>query len=269
MESTAGLAGDRAIGARLGAGALAAGWAVLFFGLIDLSVSVVPSAYPEFARFIVLEASWGLLYTVLVPAPLVAWAVRPVPWVGPQVVGIAAAVLVSGVAARAWGQVVVALLVTACAAFPRMWRPGPRWSFRPLVTQPAYWPVTILSTVAGVGAVVHAAQVLEQARSGEPDDNTWGLMHLPMQAAFALGVAVAAAVAVLALANGAAGWWFAIVPPAACAIWFGVVSATHPEHVGSLGLLAGRGVAGWGIAILVAQWTTGCAVVRSGAGRAD
>jgi hypothetical protein len=43
------------------------------------------------------------------------------------------------------------------------------------------------------------------------DDETWYLMHLPMQAGFALAVPVAAAVAVLALANGVAGWWFAVV----------------------------------------------------------
>jgi hypothetical protein len=54
------------------------------------------------------------------------------------------------------------------------------------------------------GALVHAWNVLDASRRGVRDDDTWYLMHLPMQAGFALAVPVAAAVAVLALANG--GW---------------------------------------------------------------
>jgi hypothetical protein len=79
-------------------------WAVFFFGIIDFLVAIVPSEFPEFMPFVVLETSWGLLYTFLLPVPLMAWAVRPAGWVGPQVVGIGAAVLAAGVAALAWGK---------------------------------------------------------------------------------------------------------------------------------------------------------------------
>jgi len=89
-------------------------------------------------------------------------------------------------------------------------------------------------------------------------------MPLPMQAGFALAVPVAAAVAVLALANGVVGWWFAIVPPAGCALWFGAVSVKYPELVGSLGGLHGGLVAGWGLAVAVALWTTGFWATRAG-----
>lgn len=99
--------------------------------------------------------------------------------------------------------------------------------------------------------------VLNTARSGVRDDETWSLMHLPMQAGFALAVPAAAAIAVLALANGVAGWWFAIVPPAGCAVWFGAVSAEHPGLVGSLGELTGLLAAGWGLVVAVALWATG------------
>jgi hypothetical protein len=248
----------------VGASVVALIWAVFFFGIIDFLVAIIPSEFPDFMPFVVLETSWGLLYTFLLPMPLIAWAVRPAGWVGPQVAGIAAAVLVAGVAALAWGQVFVALLVGASAAFPRMWRPAPRWSLRRPLATPAFWPVDALVAVAMGAALVHAWDVLDAARSGVGDDETWYLMHLPMQAGFALAVPVVAAVAVLALANGVAGWWFAIVPPAGCAMWFGVVSARYPEVVGSLGELPGLFAAGWGIAVAVALWGTGLRATRDG-----
>ena len=264
MATTAGLGtADRAVGSRLGAGVVALIWAVFFFGIIDFLVAIIPSEFPDFMRFVVLETSWGLLYTFLLPVPLIAWAVRPVGWVGPQVAGIAVAVLVAGIAAPAWGQLFVALLVAASAAFPRMWRPPPRWSLsRPLVT-PAFWPVDALGALAMGAALLHAWDVLGAARRGVRDDDTWYLMHLPMQAGFALAVPVAAAVAVLALANQVPGWWFAILPPAGCAMWFGVVSARYPDVVGSLGELLGLCAAGWGVAVAVALWGTGLWATRS------
>ena len=265
MATTTGLdAADRAVGSRVGAGVVALLWAFFFFGIIDFLVAIIPSEFPEFMPFVVLETSWGLLYTFLLPMPLVAWAVRPAGWVGPQVAGIAAAVLLAGIAAPAWGQVFVALVVASSAAFPRMWRPAPRWSLRRPLATPAFWPVDALVALAVAAALVHAWDVLDAARGGVGDDETWYLMHLPMQAGFALAVPAAAAVAVLATANRLAGWWFAIVPPAGCAVWFGAVSARHPEVVGSLGELFGRLAAGWGVAVAGALWVTGSWVARGG-----
>ncbi len=195
----------------------------------------------------VLETSWGLLYTVLLPVPLLAWALRPAGWVGPQIVGIAAAVLAAGMAAAAWGQVFVAFLVAASAAFPRMWRPQPNWSLRLALARPAFWPVDALVGLAIGAALVHVWEVVDAARSGVRDDETWYLMHLPMQAAFALAVPAAAMIGVLALANGVGGWWFAIVPPAGCAMWFGAVSIKYPDAVGSLGDRAGGACSGMGM----------------------
>ena len=215
----------------------------------------------------VLETSWGLLYTVLLPVPLLAWALRPAGWVGPQIVGIAAAVLAAGMAAAAWGQVFVAFLVAASAAFPRMWRPQPKWSFRLALARPAFWPVDALVGLAVGAALVHVWEVVDAARSGVRDDETWYLMHLPMQAAFALAVPAAAMIGVLALANGVGGWWFAIVPPAGCAMWFGAVSIKYPDAVGSLGDRAGRFVLAWGCTVAVALWTTGFLTSRLDGGR--
>ena len=96
--------------------------------------------------------------------------------------------LAAGVAAPARGQVFVPFLVAASAAFPRMWRPWPRWSLIRPLAKPAFWPVDALVALAMGAALVHAWDVLDAARSGVKDDDTWYLMHLPMQAGFALAV---------------------------------------------------------------------------------
>lgn len=160
----------------------------------------------------------------------------------------------------------MALLIAACAAFPRMWRPPPRWLLRRSVEMPAFWPACAVLMLGMCVALVHAWDVLDAARNGVEDDETWYLMHLPMQAGFAIAVPVAAAVAVLALASGVPGWWFAIVPPAGCAVWFGAVSVKYPDVVGSLGELTGWFASGWGIAIAVTLWTAGFLTTRA---RAD
>jgi hypothetical protein len=253
----------RALGPRLGAVVLALFWATAFFGVIDLLVGVIPSEFPEFAPFIVVETSWGLLFTALVPMPLIAWAVRPVGWVGPQVVAVAAGVMVAGIAAAAWGQVLVAVLIAACAGFPQMWRPRPVLAIRRLAMSRTFWPVNALLVIGLAAALVHAWDILRTARTGVKDDDTWYLMHLPMDAGFALAVPAAAGVAVLAMANRMGNWWFAIVPPAASAVWFGVVCATHPDLLGSVGAAAGWCTTAWGLAIAVAVWATG--YVQTGA----
>ena len=258
MSTTAGSgATERAAGSRAAAVAVALWWAVLFFGVIDLLVGIVPSEYEDFSQFIVVETSWGLLYTCLISFPLIAWALRPVRWVGPQIVAVAAAILVAGVTAAAWGQALLAFVVAASAAFPRMWRPRPRWSEARLLVTPAFWPLDALLLIGLGGALWHAWDAVETARSPLVDDDTWGLMHLPMQAGFALAVPAAAAVAVLAVANRVSGWWFAIVPPAVSAVWFGVVCTRYPDLLGSLGETAGWVTVAWGTATPVAVWTTG------------
>jgi hypothetical protein len=51
-------------------------WSVLFFGIIDLTVPFDQD--PRFLDNFLLETGWGLLYTFLVAAPLLALALRPV-----------------------------------------------------------------------------------------------------------------------------------------------------------------------------------------------
>jgi len=229
-------------------------WATVFFGIIDLSV--VPDNDVESYEHYLLATGWGLLFTFLVPLPLLSWAARPQGWNGPQLVAIAAVLLLTGVVALAPGQVLVAALVAGSAAFPGMWRPRPHWSARALA-RPAYWPLDALLAM-GLGAgLMYGWEMLDAARGGVKDDNTHGLMHLPMQAGFGLAVSASAVVAVFALANRVAGWWFAFLPAAISATWMGIVARAYPDHLGSIGEVGGTLTIAWAVAILVVSAGTG------------
>ena len=226
----------------------------VFFGVIDLSV--VPDKNLQFYDHYLLETGWGLLFTFLVPLPLLTWAARPQGWTGPQIAATAASVLLAGLVGLAPGQVLVAALVAGSAAFPGMWQPWPHWSARTLA-RPAYWPLDALLAVGLGAALMYCSQMLETARGGARDDDTLGLMHLPMQAGFGLAIAASAVVAVLALANRVAGWWFAFFPPAISAAWFGVVARAYPDHLGSTGEVGGTLAIIWAAVLLLASAGTG------------
>jgi hypothetical protein len=181
-------------------------WAVLFFGVIDLLVVVIQDEV--FYEHYIVEAGWGLLYTVLVPVPLIAWAVRP-QWLvlAQQVVAAGGAVLMMGVIA--------------------------------------------LVGVSAVAAAVYAWRMLDAAHTGQPDDDTWGLMHLPMQAAF--GVALAAPAA------GAPGWRFAILPAAVSAAWFDAVCVASPTTSAASARSAGSRPSAGGLALAALACGTGTA----------
>jgi hypothetical protein len=248
------------MGARVGAVIVALLWATVFFGIIDLSV--VPDNDRRFYAHYLLETGWGLLFTFLVPLPLLSWAVRPQVWNGPQVAAIAAAVLLAGLVGLAPGQILVALLVAGSAALPRMWQPRRAWLVRSALARPAYWPLDVVVAL-GLGAgLKYGWDMLDAARSGVKDDETWGLMHLPMQAAFGVAVAASAVVALLALANGVIGWWLAFVPAAISAVWFGIVARAYPDHLGSIGEVGGTLTVAWGVALLVVAWGTGVLTQR-------
>ena len=254
---------DGAAGARVGAVFVALFWATVFFGIIDLSV--VPDKDVGFYEHYLLATGWGLLFTFLIPLPLLSWAIRPQAWNGPQVAAIAATVLLAGLVGLAPGQVAVTALVAGSAAFPHMWRPRPSWSVRRALARPAYWPLDAMVAVGVGAALTYGWDMLAAARGSAPDDNTLGLMHLPMQAAFGLAIAASAVVAVLALANGVAGWWFAFVPATLSAAWFGVVARAYPDHLGSIGEVGGTLTIGWGAGLLMVALGTGALTRRTAA----
>jgi len=220
-------------------------WGVPFFGVIDLIT--VPIQDETFYQHYLLETGWGLLYTLLVMVPLILWAVRPRWRVFPhQVFVVAAAVLLAGLLTPAPRQVLVAFLL-ALSVVPslvasRPPAPDPRLGFRGLDRT-----LLVLAALAAVGAAIYAVQMIAAARAGKPDDDTWGLMHLPMQAGFGLALAGTAATTLLATRTHVAGWRLSTLPTAVCAVWFGVVSIVYPDHLGSVGQPAGVAVIVWGV----------------------
>ncbi len=235
---------------RIAAVALALFWGMLFFGLIDLVV--VPLQDHRFYDFYLLETGWGLLYTVLVAVPLVAFAFRPrhlVPL--QQLVVVAAAVLLGGLAALAVRQVVPAVLLATTAMLLSRWSKQRLWPIDGLSLRGADPWLAALVLPAVVGAGLYAARMAHAARIGVPDDDTWWLTHLPMQASFGVALAGSAAVAVFAGGARAPGRRLAAVPAGLSAVWLGAVSTVYPTHLGSLGTAAGVAAIAWGLLFVV------------------
>lgn len=72
---------------------LAAFWAMLGFGVIDLSLLFFPN--PVFAPVMPLEVSWGAFVTFFLVVPLATTAVRPAAFWGAVGLGLIAAVIVT------------------------------------------------------------------------------------------------------------------------------------------------------------------------------
>jgi len=220
-------------------------WGVPFFGVIDLIT--VPIQDETFYEHYLIETGWGLLYTLLVMVPLILWAVGPQWRVFPQqVMVVAAAVLLTGLVTPAPRQVLVALLL-ALSVVPSLVASRTLWPVRGLSLRGADRTLFVLAALAAAGAVTYALQMIAAAHAGKPDDDTWGLMHLPMQAAFALALAGSASTTVLAGGAKAPGWRLSTLPTAVCAVWFGGVSIVYPDHLGSVGQPAGFAVIVWGV----------------------
>jgi hypothetical protein len=220
----------------------------LFFGIIDLLVLVGQD--DRFFAHYLLETGWGLLYTALVMVPLLLWAVDPrADVLLQQVLVVAISVLVTGLAALALGQVLAAAFLAASALGPGALA---RRSLRPrsgLSLRGANPWLASLALVAVAAALLYAVAMIRAAHDGTPDDETWGLMHLPMQAGFGLALAGSALVGVSAAASGQARWRWPLMLAAVSAVWFGVVSMLYPEHLGSLGAIGGAACVGWGFAV--------------------
>lgn len=220
----------------------------MFFGVIDLSVVI---AHDErFRGFYLLETGWGLLYTVLVGLPLVGFALRPRSAVAlQQVFVVGVAVLAGAAVAPAPAQVVPGLLLAGTAVGLSGWS-GHGWvPLRGLTVRGVDLRMVVLVVVVVVAAVAYAVQVLHAAGTGEPDDETWGLRHLPMQASFGLSVAAAAGLSALARAAHRSGWQVPAASAAVSAGWFGLVSFAYPDLLGSLGRPTGVATICWGLTL--------------------
>ena len=257
-------------GARWGALLVAFWSAVMFYGAIDLAV--VPTQDDGFYDSYLLETGWGILFTFLVPLPLVLFAVHLEQLVHVhQLLAVSAGIVLASLFAPSAGQLVLglflagvgALLLVVAAGRPRV----PRWwrtagGARGLAGQvePA---LTVLALVALVAGIAYAVDTTRALHDGETDDITWNLRHLPMQAALGLALAGTALVTAAGAGIRAAGWRASAVTPALSAAWLGVVSVLYPDHTASLGSAGGVAAAVWGALFLGTAL-----VVRRRSGRA-
>ena len=177
------------------AGICALFWAVGFFGLADLGV--VAHNSPGWESSVVLEASWGSLFTFLVAGANAAAAVRPgvVRAALVQLLVVAVALLVACVGGLDARPLPAAALVLANAVI--LWllsgRPGPG---RLRGSRPS-WPLLVLAAVAAPVWLVQCWEALDDSRTrAEPFDSvSWSIHHWPVHGAALLAIAVCAVLA--------------------------------------------------------------------------
>jgi hypothetical protein len=196
-------------------------WAGPFFGLIDLTTVVVERG-PEWRSGYLLEAGWGLLFTVLVALPLGVLAARPG---DPAATGVLVLVAVTLLVAAAWAaagpQLIAGLIlagdVALVVSMGGVRRPAAHAPNRALV---------VLAVGTALGALAYGRDVL----SGPTVLSvTVGVDHHGVQAA--LGLAVAACVALAAVASSRLPAWCAV----GCLGWLAALSLAYPDVDGSLG----------------------------------
>ncbi|MFD6134064.1 hypothetical protein [Isoptericola sp. NPDC056618] len=223
-------------------------WSVLFFGIIDLT------SYfdgPEWVPMSLLATGWGLMFTVMVAAPLLAAGI----W--PSLGDVAALQLVLGglaiaVAAALSGtpaHLIVAAGVAGSAAAVAVPVRRPPTVPRPHLRD--WWP----GAWAAVGAWAwagYAGMAVAATWRGLADDVTVGFQHWPVQAALPLALSLVAGLAAI----HPAGWALPTTCVAVCAAWLGAVSVIRPEVLGSLGAVWGVAAAVWGVGLVVATWIT-------------
>ena len=225
----------RPVLARVLAALFAAGWIVFpGFGAIDLSVTW-SSDWPQ-----VLEAGWGLFFTVLVGAAFVALAFRPCSAAPVAQLAVAAlALAVSVVAGREAPLVWVPVLVMAwlAGASWRSWTP-PRGTFLPTL---------LLAAIGVVPWLAYALDMWAANRDQRPDsDITNGIDHYAVQGALGL------ALAVLPLLAGARPALTPLAPVCAgiSAAYLGLVSFAWQDAAAGFGRAWSIAAMAWGLGLV-------------------
>ena len=227
---------------RVLAALFAVSWIVLpGFGVIDLSVTW-SSDWPQ-----VLEAGWGLFFTVLVGVAFVAVAVRPGSSGTPvaQLAVATFALAVSVVAAReaplVWVLVVLAAETVAVAWLARSSRRA--WT----ASQGASMPTLALAAIGVVPWLVYALDMWSANRDERPDsDITNGVDHFAVQGALGLALAVLPPLAALRPAL------IPLVPVCAgiSAAYLGLVSFAWQDAAGGFGRAWSAAAMAWGLGLV-------------------
>ncbi|NKX50513.1 hypothetical protein HER39_08015 [Arthrobacter deserti] len=174
-----GAAGTLGTPRSVGAGCAALFWAVGFYGVADLLALV--GARGGMDAVAGLQASWGVLFTLIVGGGFVAMAARPLnPWPAlVQLWTVAAALLLAAALTANVDPLVVAIMLVPMTAVGFA---GPRLPPRRKLEADG---LLFLLALAGAPAWwSYAAVAVERSLTpGVEDDVSWGLAHWPLQAA--------------------------------------------------------------------------------------
>lgn len=229
----------RLVGARTLAGLFTLTWLILpGFGLIDLSVTW-SREWPQ-----VLEAGWGLFFTVLVAGAFVLVVIQP-PESRAGVVQLGAATACLAVSALAATEARLATLAVPLAV---------EAAIVGLLVRPAWLrprggkslPALVLAAAGIVPWIVYALHMWSLDRQGRAGgDNTVGIDHYSVQGALALA---------LALLPVAAGLWrdlrpFVPICAGVAAAYLGLVSLCHQGAEGGFERVWSALAIGWGAAL--------------------
>lgn len=224
------------------AAAFALSWLVLpGFGLIDLSVSWNPD-WPQ-----VLEAGWGLYFTVLVGGAFALVAARPRTST-PAVVQLfvaAGALAVSAIVAHELRLLAfsgaVALEAVIVMGVPGRVPAGPLRGSRSLL---------VLAGLGIVPCVVYSLRMYEFDREGRPDgDISVGIDHYSVQGALGLAVAILAVL----VAVWPSGRRFTGCCTGIAAAYLGLVSLAWPDAAGGFSRPWSAAAIVWGAAVVTAS----------------
>jgi hypothetical protein len=230
----------RQVGARALAVVFALSWVILpGFGLIDLSVTW-SSDWPQ-----VLEAGWGLFFTVLVAAAFMLVAIQP-PDSRAGVAQLSAATVclaVSALASTEWRLFALALpLAVEAAVVGLLVRPA--W-LRPRRGRSV--PLLVLAAAGIVPWIVYALHMWSLDRQGTAaGDDTVGIDHYSVQGALALGLAVLPAAAGLRRELRP----FVTICAGLAAAYLGLVSLCHQGAAGGFARIWSALAIAWGTALV-------------------
>ena len=239
--------------ARIVAIVSALGWLVLpGFGLIDLAVTWSPD-WPQ-----VLEAGWGLFFTVIVAGPFLLVAAAPGRLaVALAQLGIAAATLVVAAVLTSEPRLaaLAGLIVVEAAIVGWLARGGlSRSADAPPIVR-VRWSMPLLAIVL-IGAIpwlAYAWRMIGLDRMDAPVDLTLGIDHDAVQGALGL--------ALVALGLLAAAWpvgrWVLALSVGITAAYLGIVSFGWPGATGGVDQWWSMAAVVWGAAVILAGWPEG------------